>query len=172
MHNQKSLVISVAAISIGMFCLAFAAVPLYRIFCQVTGFGGTPQIAKQLPKKILDREITVRFNADTAQDLPWDFKPLQKETTVRIGENKLIFYYAENRSNRPIIGMATFNVLPEHAGQYFSKIHCFCFEKQTLKPHERQEMPVSFFIDPKILEDSNTKDIKTITLSYSFFKSK
>ena len=153
----------------GMVGLAFAAVPLYELFCQVTGFGGTTQVAEEAPEAIGERMVTVRFNADTARDLPWYFKPEQREIKVRVGEMALAFYNAVNQSDRALIGTSTFNVTPVKAGAYFNKIDCFCFEEQTLAPGERADFPVSFFVDPDIVEDRRLDDVTTITLSYTFF---
>ena len=153
----------------GMVGLSFGAVPLYRLFCQVTGFGGTTQVAEEAPVTIGDRLVTVRFNADTARDLPWHFKPEQREMTVRVGEMAMAFYNAVNQSDRSLIGTSTFNVTPVKAGAYFNKIECFCFEEQTLAPGERADFPVSFFVDPDIVEDRRLDDVTTITLSYTFF---
>jgi len=155
----------------GMTALSFASVPLYRLFCQVTGYGGTPQIAEIHPDAIGKREITVRFNSDVDPKLPWAFQPSQKAVTVKIGEEKLAFFQATNRSDKPVVGTATFNVTPLKAGLYFNKIQCFCFDEQRLNPGESAEMPVSFFIDPDILKDPNLNDVQTITLSYTFFRS-
>ena len=155
----------------GMVGLAFAAVPLYRLFCQVTGFGGTTQVADAapLPAEIGERVVTVRFNADIARDLPWHFKPEQREIAVRVGEMAMAVYTAENRSDRALVGSSTFNVTPVKAGAYFNKIECFCFEEQTLAPGERADFPVSFFVDPEIVADRRLDDVTTITLSYTFF---
>ncbi|MDD9993537.1 MAG: cytochrome c oxidase assembly protein [Rhodospirillales bacterium] len=153
----------------GMVGLAFGAVPLYKLFCQVTGFGGTTQVAEEAPVTIGERVVTVRFNADTARDLPWYFKPEQREIKVRVGEMAMAFYNAVNQSDRALIGTSTFNVTPVKAGAYFNKIECFCFEEQTLAPGERADFPVSFFVDPDIVEDRRLDDVTTITLSYTFF---
>ena len=153
----------------GMVGLAFAAVPLYQLFCQVTGFGGTTQVAEAAPAEIGERVVTIRFNADTARDLPWYFKPEQREMTVRVGEMAMAVYNAENQSDRALVGSSTFNVTPVKAGAYFNKIECFCFEEQTLAPGERADFPVSFFVDPDIVEDRRLDDVTTITLSYTFF---
>ena len=153
----------------GMVGLAFGAVPLYKLFCQVTGFGGTTQVAEEAPVTVGERVVTVRFNADTARDLPWHFKPEQREIKVRVGEMALAFYNAVNQSDRALIGTSTFNVTPVKAGAYFNKIECFCFEEQTLAPGERADFPVSFFVDPDIVEDRRLDDVTTITLSYTFF---
>ncbi len=152
-----------------MGALTVAAVPLYRIFCQATGFGGTTQIADSVPE-IGDRWVTVRFNADTARGMPWNFRPAQNEVRVRVGEQVLVFYEAENPTQSTTTGTATFNVTPQKAGLYFAKVDCFCFTEQVLQPGERVDMPVSFFVDPEMFEDPNTRDVHTITLSYTFFE--
>lgn len=168
-RNSKT-VVALAAIVVGMTGLSFAAVPLYRLFCQVTGYGGTPQVAAAAPSSASDRVITVRFNSDTAAGLPWRFGPVQREVRVRIGEVALAHFAAENLSDRTIAGTATFNVTPHKAGPYFSKIQCFCFDEQTLAPGQRVDMPVSFFVDAEILDDPNLAEVNTITLSYTFFE--
>ncbi|HEX6979541.1 MAG TPA: cytochrome c oxidase assembly protein [Alphaproteobacteria bacterium] len=156
-----------------MVALAFASVPLYRLFCQVTGFGGTTQRAAEAPAVVGDRIVTVRFNADIGgTNLPWTFEPVEHEVRVRVGEERLIHYRARNNGTEPVIGTATFNVTPAKAGLYFRKIACFCFEEQRLDPGEAVDMPVSFFIDPEIVKDPNLSDVNTITLSYTFFRAK
>lgn len=155
-----------------MTALAFASVPLYRIFCQKTGYGGTPQLVYQNATKLSDRQITVRFNANVQKDLPWEFRPLQNEITVYAGETGLAFYQVTNTSKEPLVGIATYNVTPEKAGLYFNKIECFCFEEQTLPPGQTVDMPVQFFIHPDLDEDKNLKDVQTVTLSYTFFHAK
>jgi cytochrome c oxidase assembly protein subunit 11 len=147
----------------------FGAVPLYRAFCEATGYGGTTQRASAAPAAEGGRVITVRFNADIAPKMPWAFQPVQREVKVRLGEEKLIFYAAWNRAAVPVTGQATFNVTPQKAGPYFDKVQCFCFTEQRLEPNQRVEMPVSFFIDPKMAQDRNLDDVTTITLSYTFF---
>ena len=151
--------------------LAFASVPLYRLFCQVTGYGGTTQVAEKAPDEVAERLITVRFNADVNPKLPWNFRPLERAVTLRVGEPGLAFYRAVNLTDRPVSGTATFNVTPLKAGQYFNKTQCFCFDEQRLEAGEAVEMGVSFFIDPAILEDRNLDDVTTVTLSYTFFRS-
>jgi cytochrome c oxidase assembly protein subunit 11 len=158
---------AIAAVMIGM---SYAAVPLYRLFCQVTGFGGTTQVSEAATGAVSSRVITVRFDANTGGDLPWRFRPVQRRVDVRIGEETLAFYRAENRSGRRVVGTATFNVTPHKAGPYFDKIDCFCFTEQALDPGEVVDMPVSFFIDPAVLEDPDLDDVTTITLSYTFFE--
>ncbi|MFQ5533944.1 MAG: cytochrome c oxidase assembly protein [Sphingomonadales bacterium] len=155
---------------VAMIGLSYAAVPLYRLFCQVTGYGGTTQVAQASPDRIYDRAIKIRFNADKARDLPWVFKPAQKEVTVQVGENALAYYHAQNRGVERITGTAIYNVTPLKAGPYFSKIDCFCFTEQTLEPGQTAELPVSFFVDPEILDDPDLDDVGTITLSYSFYR--
>jgi len=151
--------------------LAFASVPLYRLFCQVTGYGGTTQVAERAPGRVFERRITVRFNADVNPKLPWHFQPLERAVTLRVGEPGLAFYRAVNLTDQPVSGTATFNVTPLKAGQYFNKTQCFCFDEQRLEAGEAVEMGVSFFIDPAILEDRNLDDVTTVTLSYTFFRS-
>ena len=153
----------------GMTGLAYASVPLYRLFCQVTGFGGTPQRADVAPTEISDRVVRVTFTADVAAGLGWRFQPMQREIELRVGENKLAFYSAENLESRPVTGRATFNVSPDMFGPYFTKIECFCFTEQTLKPGESVRMPVIFYVDPKLRQDPDTRHIDEITLSYTFY---
>ena len=163
--------LALSLIVCAMTGLAFASVPLYRLFCQVTGFGGTTQVAEELPETVAERLVTVRFNANVNPKLPWGFEPLDRTVTVRVGEPGLAFYRAVNQSEQPATGTATFNVTPLKVGQYFNKVQCFCFEEQRLDPGEAMEMGVSFFIDPAMLDDPNLVDITTVTLSYTFFRS-
>lgn len=153
-----------------MVGLSFAAVPLYDLFCRVTGFGGTTQRSAAAPGAAGDRQITIRFNANTQPNLPWRFMPEQTSVTLRLGEEGLAFYSATNRADTSVTGVSTYNVTPEKVGRYFHKIACFCFDEQTLTAGERVEMPVTFWVDPKIAEDPSTRDVTTITLSYSFFR--
>ncbi|MEQ8286425.1 cytochrome c oxidase assembly protein [Thalassospira sp.] len=169
--QNKRVLLSCVVVVGGMVGMAYASVPLYKLFCQVTGFGGTTQVAAQAPTAVSEKTIKIRFNADVNSGLNWQFKPEQREITVRLGEDNLAHYMAENMSVHPITGQAVYNVTPLKAGQYFSKIACFCFDEQTLQPGQRVDMPVSFYVDPAIAEDMNTRDVKTITLSYTFFKS-
>jgi len=155
----------------GMTGLVAASVPLYRLFCQVTGYGGTTQRAAEASAIVADRTMTVRFNADVNGGLPWSFQPAQREMRLAIGETGLAFYRARNLSDRAIAGTATFNVTPQKAGRYFSKIDCFCFTEQRLEPGATADMPVTFFVDPALLDDPNMADVRTITLSYTFFQS-
>jgi cytochrome c oxidase assembly protein subunit 11 len=153
----------------GMLGLTAASVPLYRLFCQVTGYGGTTQRAERAPGQVGDETVKIYFNAEVAQGIPWSFAPERREIEVRIGEQQLAFYRAHNNGTQPIVGTATFNVTPNKAGVYFSKIDCFCFTEQVLEPGESADLPVSFFVDPAILDDPETQDVKSITLSYTFF---
>ncbi|MSO65575.1 MAG: cytochrome c oxidase assembly protein [Alphaproteobacteria bacterium] len=155
-----------------MVGLSYAAVPLYRAFCQLTGLGGTTQRATAAPGVAGERIIRIHFDANVGRSLAWDFKPVQREVSVRIGEETLAFYQAHNPTARTIAGSATFNVTPPQAGIYFRKIQCFCFSEQVLQAGETAAMPVSFFIDPAILHDRNMDDLTSITLSYTFFEQK
>ena len=158
-----------ALLVLAMVGLAYASVPLYRLFCQVTGFDGTTQRAEAAPGPVAGKEVAVRFDANTAPSLPWRFGPEKPREIVTIGEREMAFYTAKNLSARPITGTASFNVSPTQAGKYFSKIQCFCFTEQTLKPGEEVRMPVVFFVDPKILQDPDAREISEITLSYTFY---
>lgn len=152
-----------------MLGLAFASVPLYRMFCQVTGFAGTPQRAVEAPGSVSDHTVIVRFDSNVSNGLNWSFKPIQNTVQVKYGENTLAFYRATNKSDRPVTGTATFNVAPEAAGAYFNKIECFCFTEQTLQPGESIEMPVSFFVDADMIKDRSARSVSQITLSYTFY---
>lgn len=166
---NRVVALGAAAIVVGMLGVSFAAVPLYRIFCQVTGFGGTTQRTETAPSEILNRKITIRFDSNVARDLPWKFKPVQRTVEINIGKTALVFYQATNNSDKPVTGTASFNVTPEVAGRYFSKIECFCFTEQLLAAGQVVQMPVQFFIDPEIINDASARDIQEITLSYTFF---
>ena len=164
--------------ALAMLGLGYAAVPLYDLFCRVTGFGGTTQRAteaeasqaERLAQNVGGKPISIRFDASTAGDVPWTFRPEEVTETVNIGMRDIAFYTARNDSDVPITGTATFNVEPEQTGRYFHKIQCFCFTEQTLQPGESVRMPVLFYVDPKILEDKNARDVEQITLSYTFHK--
>ena len=160
-HLRTAL--TAGAIALGMAGLAYASVPLYRVFCQVTGFGGTTQ------KALRGRTIKVRFDGNVRGGLPWQFAPAQGPVDVKIGEQNMAFYRASSSASGPTTGSATFNVTPAAAGQYFAKIQCFCFNEQTLAPGQTVDMPVVFYVDPAILDDPDAKDIDEITLSYSFY---
>jgi len=166
--DRKVALMCVAGV-VTMGCLAYAAVPLYQMFCQVTGFGGTTQKAAKAPDVVFDRTVRVRFDANVSSKLGWTFVPEQRTVDAHIGENMLVFYRATNTSDRRVTGTATFNVAPEAAGLYFSKIECFCFKEQTLEPGQSIEMPVSFFVDPSMVMDPEASRLKEITLSYTFY---
>ncbi len=161
---------ALAGVVAGMLALAYAAVPLYQIFCQVTGYGGTVQRAEGASDRIGKRKIKVRFDANVARGMPWTFNPVTRPLELRLGENALAVYQARNPTNEPVSGTATFNVTPAAAGRYFNKIECFCFTEQTLGADESAELPVSFFVDPELENDPDTRDIAEITLSYTFFR--
>jgi cytochrome c oxidase assembly protein subunit 11 len=150
--------------------LAWASVPFYDWFCRVTGFSGVTAVASGDSEIILDKTIKIRFDASLERDMPWDFKPVQREMTLRIGETGLAFYEAYNPTDRPVAGSASYNVAPFDAGGFFAKIDCFCFEEQVLQPGERMQMPVTFYVDPAIVEDRDAKYAKSITLSYTFYE--
>ena len=171
-NKNKRLGINLAMIALGVLMLTFSSYHYYRLFCKVTGFNGTTQVAKQAPKQILDRMVTIRFNSDTDPTLGWEFKPEQIEMKVHVGENGLAFFKAVNNSGVTKTGSAIYNVTPEKVGQYFNKIQCFCFTKQTIKPGATAEFPVSFFVDPAFAADHYMDDVDTITLSYTFYEAK
>ena len=170
-RNARTGVVLLSIVA-GMVGLTFASVPLYRLFCQVTGFGGTTQVAETTPDAgtAAGRVVTVRFNADVDPRLAWAVQPVQRSVRLKVGDSGLAFYQARNLTARPITGTATFNVTPMKAGQYFTKVQCFCFEEQRLAPGESVDMAVSFFVDPAIEEDPNMAEVETITLSYTFFR--
>ena len=151
-----------------MGALAWASVPFYDWFCRVTGFGGATGVAEVGSDEILDKTIKVRFDASKERDFPWEFKPVERQMEIRIGETGLAFYEAYNPTDRPIAGSASYNVAPYEAGGFFTKIDCFCFEEQVLQPGERVSMPVSFYVDPEIVTDRDAKYVHSITLSYTF----
>lgn len=168
--NNRKVLIALLTIVVGMTALAFASVPLYRIFCQQTGYGGTPKIAAKGADRITNRVLTVRFNADVAPNLPWTFKPLQTSIQIRAGELGLAFYQVKNLTNQPLVGIASYNVTPDKAGQYFNKVACFCFQEQIIAPKDTVDLPVQFFIHPDFADDHDCRDLNTITLSYTFFQ--
>lgn len=170
MKGQNRTAIYLVGVAVTMASLSFAAVPFYDWFCRVTGFGGTTGVAKAAPGTILDRTVVVKFDASTERGMPWEFRPVQREMTVRIGENALAFYEAYNPTDRVVAGTASYNVAPDAAGGYFDKIACFCFTEQVLQPGERVEMPVSFFVDPAMVQDPEGAFVKEITLSYTFYE--
>ncbi|KAA0699745.1 cytochrome c oxidase assembly protein [Neorhizobium sp. P12A] len=154
---------------VGMGAMSYAAVPLYRMFCQVTGFNGTTQRVEQASNVILNKRIQVTFDANVAPGLPWDFKPMQREIDPKIGETVEVKFMVENKSDQPTHGQAMFNITPFSAGAYFNKVQCFCFSETDLAPGEKREMPVLFYVDPDITKAEETKDIGTLTLSYTFY---
>ena len=167
--RHRTVALTCTLVVAGMVGLSFAAVPLYRMFCQVTGYDGTPQRAERPSDTVLDRTMSVRFDANVGGGLPWTFEPVDRTLDVHIGANTLAFYRATNKSDRPMKGTATFNVAPEAVGIYFQKIECFCFTEQLLQPGESVEMPVSFFIDPALAADRSMGSVGQITLSYTFY---
>jgi len=168
-ERKRTTVIASIFVLTCMVALTASAVPLYRLFCQVTGYGGTTQVADVAPGATGDA-VTVRFNADTGRGMAWDFRPVQNQVSARLGEQITVFFEATNPTDRPITGTATFNVTPNKAGPYFAKIDCFCFYEQVLDPGQTVAMPVTFFVDPELFVDRETREVRTITLSYTFFE--
>ncbi len=166
-HRRVAIVLS--GVVFFMVAAAYAAVPLYRLFCQTTGYGGTPKIAATNDVKILDRTIEVRLDANVGPNLPWEFKAKQNSVTVRLGETVLVHYQATNLGKTTTHGSATYNVSPDSSGAYFNKIACFCFTEQKLEPGETVDMPVTFFVDPALIDDRDTAKLPVITLSYTFY---
>jgi cytochrome c oxidase assembly protein subunit 11 len=169
--QKANVVVAAVCVSffVGMIGMAYAAVPLYTMFCQATGYGGTTRrVEQQYAGKVLDRDITIRFDAN-ATGVPWDFQPVKRSIRIKIGETAEAHYTATNRFDKAITGRATFNVVPELAGAYFNKVECFCFTETTLKAGEKLDMPVVFYVDPEIVDLPELKDLKTITLSYTMF---
>ena len=169
--QNKKVIFIITFIGMLMLSLSYAAVPLYDIFCRVTGFGGTTQIASSAPGSTGQPNINIRFESNITDSLNWDFYSKTKTVKIPMGEEKTIYYFAKNLSDEPIVGTATFNVTPAKAGQYFMKIDCFCFVEQLLNPGESMNMPVTFFIDPDLYKDENVQEVNEITLSYTFMKS-
>jgi cytochrome c oxidase assembly protein subunit 11 len=168
--RHRTVAATCAFVVLSMVGLSFAAVPLYRLYCQVTGYAGTTQKADKPSNVVLDRTITLHFDANVAPDLAWRFEPVQRTMDVKIGENALAFYRATNLSDEPLTGTAVFNVTPEAAGIHFNKIECFCFTEQTLEPGQSADMPVSFFVDPAIVDDEDASYLSELTLSYTFYR--
>ena len=166
--NRKVVIGCLAALAVMGGVTAYSPT-LYRLFCQVTGYGGTTQRAEKAPGNVLDKVVTVRFDANVSPQLAWKFEPVRRTIDVKVGETALAFFRATNTSDKVLKGTAAFNVAPEVAGIYFNKIECFCFKEQTLQPGQSVEMPVSFFIDPKIVEDRDTAQLSNLTLSYIFY---
>ena len=170
-RRQRTTVAALIGVIALMVVLVAFSVPLYRLFCAATGLGGTPRRADAATGAVAERTVVVRFNTNVAPSLPWRFEPIQREVRVQLGEEQLVFFSAENLTDGPIVGHATFNVTPMKTGQYFNKIQCFCFDEERLGARQKVEMPVSFFVDPKLAEDPETREVDTITLSYTFFRS-
>ncbi|MDD8024298.1 MAG: cytochrome c oxidase assembly protein [Paracoccaceae bacterium] len=169
-QSNRRIVLQLLAVVAVMGAGAWAAVPFYSWFCRTTGFAGTTQVSKTAPDVILDETVTIRFDANVARGMPWKFRPMQNEMTLRIGETGLAYFEAYNPSDRGVAGTASYNVAPDQAGGFFDKIECFCFTEQVLQPGERVEMPVSFFVDPALVTDRDAGRIRNITLSYTFFE--
>ncbi len=170
MDPKTKTVTGLIGIVVTMGALAWASVPFYNWFCRVTGFGGVTQVAEAGSDTMLDRTITIRFDATTDSKMPWEFTPVERTMELKIGEDGLAFYEAYNPTDHPIAGQATYNVAPYEAGGYFNKVQCFCFTEQVLMPGERVQMPVNFFVDPAIVDDRDAKYINHITLSYTFYQ--
>ena len=169
-HN-KFFALSFAAVAIGMVGMSFAAIPLYRMFCSATGYGGTPKIGEAKAPGRSDQVIRVRFNANTNPGLPWNFQPQTPAVSLHLGEDQVAFYQARNLAQTPVTGMALYNVTPEKAAKYFHKTACFCFNQQTLAAGQTMEFPVSYWVDPELANDPATQDVHVITLSYTFYRS-
>jgi cytochrome c oxidase assembly protein subunit 11 len=170
MDPKTKTLTKLVAVGVTMGALAWASVPLYDWFCRVTGYGGATDVAETGSDEILDQTIKIRFDASKERDFPWEFRPMQREMEIRIGETGLAFYEAYNPTDKPIAGTASYNVTPFEAGGFVSKSACFCFEEQILQPGERVEMPVTFFVEPEIVTDRDAKYTHTITLSYTFYQ--
>ncbi len=168
-RNKRLTLVLVFALLAVMSGLTAASVPLYRLFCQITGYGGTTRVADKPPETVSDVEVTVFFDANVERDLGWRFRPEVDRVRVKVGEPTLVFYVAENLGPRATVGTSVYNVAPFKVGPYFSKVQCFCFEQQKLEPGESVRMGVTFFVDPAMLEDPNTREVRQITLSYTFF---
>ena len=167
--KNHTVVAGCVALVGAMAGLSYAAVPLYDLFCRATGYGGTPNRAEAAPETISDRIVTIRFDTNVDPQLPWTFAPEERSVEVKVGENRLVYFHAENRASTAIVGHAAYNVAPENAAHYFSKIQCFCFSEQRLEAGESVDMPVSFFVAPELLKDHRNDNLKEITLSYTFY---
>ncbi len=170
LSGPRKTVVQLLAVIVTMGALAWASVPFYDWFCRVTGFGGTTVVATTGSEDILEQTIKIKFDASLERDMPWVFKPVEREMEIRIGETGLAFYEAYNPTDRPVAGQASYNVFPYEAGGFFNKIECFCFTEQVLEPGERVQMPVTFFVDPEIVTDRDAKHVHSITLSYTFYE--
>jgi cytochrome c oxidase assembly protein subunit 11 len=172
MDRNARIAWTLVLVTAGMLGMAYAAVPLYQAFCKATGFAGTPLIAQSDDRPVIKRTVQVRFDTSVDPNLAWRFEPVEREVTVHLGEEKLVFFRATNKSQRPIVGTATYNVTPERTAGWFDKIQCFCFTEQLLQPGQTVDMPVVFFVDPDMDKDRGFNDINTITLSYTFYEAK
>ena len=168
--NNKRTIVPLVGMVFLMGLLSFASVPMYDWFCRVTGYGGTPNTAEANNSNVLKNTIKVRFDASLERNMPWNFEPLQYELEINVGDSGIAFYEAFNPTDRPVAGQASFNVVPFSAGQYFTKVECFCFVEQVLQPGEKVTMPVSFYIDPEIVNDREAKFVNSVTLSYTFYE--
>ena len=168
--NNKRTIVPLVGMVFLMGLLSFASVPMYDWFCRVTGYGGTPNTAGANNSKVLENTIKVRFDASLERNMPWNFQPLQYELEINVGDSGIAFYEAFNPTDRPVAGQASFNVVPFSAGQYFTKVECFCFVEQVLQPGEKVTMPVSFYIDPEIVNDREARFVNSVTLSYTFYE--
>lgn len=171
MNSNTKIALSVASLFVSMLLFSFASAPLYNLFCKATGFAGTPGRAQSFTRAAKGKRIIkVEFDSNVDRNLQWRFIPKHRSTKVTTGENALIFYESENLADNDIVGTSIYNITPQKAGKYFIKIHCFCYEEQLLKAHQKMIMPVSFYIDPAIEDDPYMEDVDSITLSYSFYK--
>jgi cytochrome c oxidase assembly protein subunit 11 len=169
LRRHRAIALWCAALVVAMVGASYAAVPLYRLFCQVTGYDGTPRRSTQPSDRVVERTVTVRFDGNVAPGLPWRFEPTQNTMTVKLGENAVATYRATNTSDRRIVATATYNILPEIAASYFNKVQCFCFTEQALEPGETAELALSFFIDPEIVGDKDARGVTHVTVSYTFY---
>lgn len=169
-RRNRIVMASLCSVAFSMGVLAFASAPLYRMFCRVTGYGGTTQVADSVSGEVLDRTVRVRFTATVDPDLPWSFKAEQTEVEIRLGAPALIYFQATNNAAEPTAGQAVYNVTPDKVGLYFSKVQCFCFDEQIIPPGETVEFPVYFFVDAAMDAQPNLKDVQTVTLSYTFYR--
>ncbi|MBD8893000.1 cytochrome c oxidase assembly protein [Labrenzia suaedae] len=167
--SNKKVAIACTCLFVSMIGAAYAAVPLYNLFCRATGFGGTTQVADQASDRVIDRVVTIRFDGNVNHTLPWSFKPEHREIKIKMGETAQMNYLAVNKGSRKTVGTSVFNVTPLEAGAYFNKLQCFCFTEQALEPGQTVEMPVIFFVDPEMDNDPELKNVREITLSYTFF---
>jgi cytochrome c oxidase assembly protein subunit 11 len=170
-NRRRTVILSLLAAA-AMVGIAYASVPLYRMFCSATGYGGTVQRAAAAPVQTRNRTVTVSFDTNVDPNLPWDFKPEKRNIEAKLGETRTVNFIVHNRSDKSVVGEATYNVQPDKAGPYFDKLQCFCFDKQALAPKQTVKMAVQFYVDPAIADDKDTNDVQNITLSYTFFRAK